>query len=98
MLQKIRIQTIDGYAQLTLLKRHCLHQPDPYQLLIEAICHQAALDIKSKSYEIKTDAMDFFRSKWFKHLTDLDGEEIIQKLLKKEVKNDKAERGCSIRN
>lgn len=48
--------------------------------------HLAGKDIKSKSYALKTDAMDFFRSDWFDFLTnyDLDGEAIIQQLLDKE--------------
>lgn len=61
-------------------KKHCT--PDSYDLLIEAICRQAGKDLKSRSYWIKVDAMDFFRSEWFEELTGMDGEMIIQHLLK----------------
>ena len=54
---------------------------DEYDLLIEAMCERAAKDLKSKDYVTRVDAMDFFRSEWFRLLTDLDGEEIINRLL-----------------
>ena len=85
MVRKIRVQTNDGSALVTLLERHkpatCI---DEYDLLIEAICRQAARDLKSKVYKHKVDALDFFRSRWCEHLTELDGEEILQQLLRRD--------------
>lgn len=66
--------------------RSCSPVIDEYSLLVEAILHQAGKDMRSKSYELRTDAMDFFISEWFEFLTlyQLDGEAIIQQLLNKE--------------
>ena len=83
MISKIRMPTEDGYAELTLRKTHMPRKIDAYDLLVEAICRRASNDLLHGTYEQKTDAMDFFRSKWFEDLTDgeLDGEYIIQQLL-----------------
>ena len=85
MVKKIRVQTNDGCAQVTLFEKNkpATHI-DEYDLLIEGICKQAARDLKSKVLKNKIDAMDFFRSRWFEHLTDLDGEEILQQLLRRD--------------
>lgn len=81
LVQKIKVQAHTGYAQLTLLKPTIPQKADEYELLLEAMCGLAARDLTSSNDEIKSDAMDFFKSKWFKWLTNLDGEMIIQKLL-----------------
>lgn len=81
MITKIKVQGKTGYAQLSLLKPTIPQKADEYELLLEAMCGLAARDLRSSNYEVKSDAMDFFRSKWFKWLTNLDGEEIIQRLL-----------------
>lgn len=77
----VRVPTPRGSASVSFLRRKDIRKVDEYDLLIEGICHQAAKDLKSKNDRWRFDAMDFFRSKWFEYLTDLDGEEIIQKLL-----------------
>ena len=63
------------------LRRSDIMKIDEYDLLIEGICHQAAKDLLGNDMHWKIDAMEFFRSEWFLLLTDLDGEEIIQRLL-----------------
>lgn len=63
------------------LRRSDIRKIDEYDLLIEGICHQAAKDLLGNDMRWKIDAMEFFRSEWFLLLTDLDGEEIIQRLL-----------------
>lgn len=54
---------------------------DGYDRLIEGICHQAAQDIRSGNDIDRDDAIWFFRSKWFEYLTDLDGDDIVKRLL-----------------
>ena len=67
---------------------------DPYKELANGIVLRAVLDYKaalrrlargknvlSTMKEIK-ELEDFFRSDWFKVLSDLDGEEVIQQLRK----------------
>lgn len=81
MIQRIRVKCKTGTACYTLLRPRTSQEIDEYDLLIEAMCKQAARDLKSKSYDIRTDAMDFFRGKWFRYLTELDGEEILQRIL-----------------
>ena len=83
MVQRIRFQASSGFGQLTLLRPRVASELDCYDLLVEAICHRAAVDFKGKSDYWRFDAMDFFRSEWFRALTrdELDGEEIINKLL-----------------
>lgn len=63
------------------MRRNVSQDIDAYSLLIEAICHQAAKDIKSNDDRLVEDAKAFFRSKWFEHLTDLDSEDILERLL-----------------
>ena len=66
------------------MKSQKYREIDPYDLLIEGICRQAAKDLRNKvSLNYKIDAMDFFRSVWFEELTGLDGEEILQQLLRR---------------
>ena len=84
MITRIRAKSSSGSAAYTLIRYNENYQYDELDLVLEAMCHRAANDLKSKDYEIKTDAMDFFRSKWFAFLTGLDGEKIIQRLLSKE--------------
>lgn len=84
MLSKIRIHVTTGVASLTLLRSKQPRSIDEYDLLIEAICHQASKDLTGKDLKQKIDAMDFFRSEWFEELTGLDGEDILQELLRKE--------------
>ena len=81
MIKRIRVKCKTGTASYSLIRPRTYIEIDEYDLLIEAICKQAARDLKSISYDLKTDAMDFFRGKWFRHLTGLDGETILQKLL-----------------
>lgn len=83
MLTRIRVPAVSGFGQLTLLRPRKGAEIDCYDLLVEAICKQASKDFKGKSDHWRFDAMDFFRSEWFRFLTDdlLDGEEIINKLL-----------------
>lgn len=81
MLTRIRVPATNGFGQLTLLRSRTFKELDSYDLLIEAICRQAAKDLRGKSLRYRIDAMDFFRSEWFEFLTGLDGEEIINKLL-----------------
>lgn len=81
LITKIKVPAHTGYAQLTLLKPHNPPKVDGYGLLIEGICSLASRDLLGDDYDEKTDAMDFFRSRWFEWLTNLDGEMIIQKLL-----------------
>lgn len=83
MITRIRAKSSSGSAAYTLIRYNENYQYDYLNLIIEALCHRAALDVKDKDYDIKTDAMDFFRSKWFSWLTGLDGEEILQRLLTK---------------
>lgn len=86
MVTVIRVKAEDGISTWSLIREHADRKIDEYDLLIEAVVRQAARDLKSIDYEKRTDAMDFFRSEWFNDLTDglLDGEEIIQELLRKE--------------
>ena len=81
MIKRIRVQAKVGIAVYTLLRQRTARELDEYDYLIEAIVKQASRDLKSKNYDTRTDAMDFFRSLWFTELTGLDGEEIIQRLL-----------------
>ena len=81
MITRIRARSSSGAAAYTLIRYNETYQYDYLNLIIEALCHRAALDVTSKDDETKTDAMDFFRSKWFAWLTGLDGEEILQRLL-----------------
>ncbi len=81
LITKIKVPAHTGYAQLTLLKPHNPPKVDGYGLLIEGICSLASRDLLGDDYDERTDAMDFFRSRWFEWLTNLDGEMIIQKLL-----------------
>lgn len=81
LITKIKVPAQTGYAQLTLLKPHNPPKVDGYGLLIEGICSLASRDLLGDDYDERTDAMDFFRSRWFEWLTNLDGEMIIQKLL-----------------
>lgn len=84
MLSRISIQAPDGVAMLTLRKEHNERSFDPYDLLIEGICRQAAKDLRNKVPQYwRFDAMDFFRSRWFEWLTGLDGEEILQEILRR---------------
>jgi len=57
---------------------------EPYQELANAIIIQAAKDyrkaLKYDDIKMKRDCVRFFRSKWFKTLTELDGEILIEKL------------------
>lgn len=77
----LRVAAEQGFAQVSLTRSRTTRELDAYDFLIEAICKQAARDIKGKSLYYKIDAMDFFRSWWFEYMTDLDGEEILQQLL-----------------
>ena len=86
MMTTLRVSTTRGTAQIQLLRKSVSRKIDPYDLLVEAMCRQASRDLMAKDYEISTDAMEFFRSKWFEYLTDLDGEEIINTLLSKRRK------------
>lgn len=81
MITRIRVPATSGFGQLTLIRPRMGAEIDCYDLLIEAICHQAAKDLRGKNDYQRFDAMDFFRSWWFEYLTELDGEEIINKLL-----------------
>lgn len=81
LITKIKVPAHTGYAQLTLLKPHNPPKVDGYGLLIEGICSLASRDLLGDDYDERTDAMDFFRSRWFEWLTNLDGEMIIEKLL-----------------
>lgn len=83
MIQRLRFPASSGFGQLTLLRPRIASEIDAYDLLVEAICHQASKDIRGKDTYQRFDAMDFFRSEWFRALTrdELDGEEIINKLL-----------------
>lgn len=63
------------------LRRSDIRKIDEYDLLIEGICHQAAQDIRSGNDIDRDDAIWFFRSKWFEYLTDLDGDDIVERLL-----------------
>ena len=81
LITKIKIPAKTGFAQLTLLKPYNPQEVDGYGLLIEEICSLASRDLLGNDYEEKTDAMDFFRSRWFEWLTNLDGEMVIEKLL-----------------
>lgn len=83
MLSKISVKARSGHAQVTLWRPHSRRTAvDGYDLLVERICQLAATDLKGRNRYNKFDAMDFFRSSWFERLTGLDGEEIIQELLK----------------
>lgn len=53
---------------------------DPYEELIIAICKLAAHDAKKAKGKNKSEAIWFFRSDWFKFLTGLDGEDILDRL------------------
>ena len=81
MIQNIKAKAPGGFAQVTLFRDRFQSEIDEYDLLIEAICRQAAKDLRGKSLRYRIDAMDFFRSEWFEFLTGLDGEEILQQLL-----------------
>jgi hypothetical protein len=65
---------------------------DPYEELAKAIIVQAATDYREalkilkedptrlKGQRLKSDCERFFRSQWFKALTEVDGEFLIKKL------------------
>lgn len=84
MVTTIRVKAGDGSSSWSLIRYRKARELDEYDYLIEAICKQAARDLKSISFKNRIDAMDFFRSRWFEYLTDLDGEEIIQQLLRRD--------------
>ena len=84
MITTIRVKAEDGSSSWSLIRHRKARELDEYDYLIEAICKQAARDLKSISFKNRIDAMDFFRSRWFEYLTDLDGEEIIQQLLRRD--------------
>lgn len=84
MITMIRVKAEDGSSSWSLLRNRKARELDEYDFLIEAICKQAARDLKSVSFKNRIDAMDFFRSRWFEYLTNLDGEEIIQELLRRD--------------
>ena len=81
LITKIKVPAETGFAQLTLMKPYNPQKVDGYGLLIEGICSLASRDLLGNDDEEKTDAMDFFRSRWFEWLTNLDGEMVIEKLL-----------------
>ena len=84
MLSRIRVHAPHGGASITLLKTRKPRTIDCYDLLIEGICRQAAKDLRNKVPQYwRFDAMDFFRSRWFEELTGLDGEEILQEILRR---------------
>ena len=82
MMDKLRVQANSGCVEVSLLRPRVDTEIDEYDLLIEGMCRLAARDLLDKNDEPnRFDAMDFFRSNWFKRLTNLDGEMIIDKLL-----------------
>lgn len=83
MISKIKMRAETGFAQLTLLKPQNPQKVDGYGRLVEEICALASKDLLGKDFDEKIDAMDFFRSAWFNFLTNLDGEAIVQQLLRK---------------
>ena len=85
MLSRIRVQAPHGGASITLLKTRKPRTVDCYDLLVEAICHQASKDLRGRNFKQKIDAMDFFRSWWFEFMSGgLDGEMVIQRLLRRD--------------
>lgn len=54
---------------------------DRYENLANAIIVQACKDYAEKRY--RPDVECFFKSEWFKALTDLDGKELLEELKKK---------------
>ena len=70
---------------------------DPYQNLANAIILQAAKDYRLARRKLRRkprnedakfmvkDCEDFFRSDWFKMLTDVDGEMILRKLQEEKI-------------
>lgn len=78
----VRFATPKGSGAVSLIRPRVFAEIDSYDLLVEAICRQAAKDLCGKNDYQRFDAMDFFRSEWFIMLApDLDGEDIINKLL-----------------
>ena len=82
MITAVRVAASTGVAKITLLKRTASRKADGYDNLIEGIVDRARKDLFGNNFDLKIDAMDFYRSAWFEFLTGLDGEEILQKLLK----------------
>lgn len=60
-------------------KQRCEY--DPYEELIIAICKLAAHDARKAKGKNKSEAIWFFRSDWFRFLTGLDGEDILDRLI-----------------
>ena len=56
---------------------------DFYDRLIEGICRQAVEDLNDTNINIRLDAIKFFKSKWCEDLTGLNGEEILQEILRR---------------
>lgn len=78
----VRFAAPNGSGAVSLIRPRMFAEIDSYDLLIEAICRQAAKDLCGKNDYWRFDAMDFFRSEWFMLLApDLDGEDIINRLL-----------------
>ena len=60
---------------------------NPYRALANAIILQAADDYRKHKY-LRSSIAKFFKSDWFKILTDIDGEDLLKKL-EDEIKQNK---------
>ena len=70
-------------------KSNTYGKDEPYRLLADAVILQAVKDyrkaLKRDNKVVKRECCRFFRSQWFKELTNIDGEQIISEL-KSEVR------------
>jgi len=59
---------------------------NPYENLANAIIERAAKDYRENaSPSVRKSIEDFFRSEWFRALTKIDGEWLIEKLRKEQA-------------
>ena len=81
--QETRIRTM---RHIPLVRSANDREIDGYDRLIEGICRQASKDLNSDDLDLRLDAIDFFRSKWFEYLTGLNSKDVLSKLSTKEDK------------
>ena len=65
-------------------KTNIYYADEPYRLLADAVILQAVKDyrkaLKRDNRAVKRECCRFFRSQWFKELTNIDGELLISKI------------------
>lgn len=79
-MNRVYLMTSSGAHRLHASPVELFDQDDPYCNLVIAMVRQSVKDLKSKTRKIRDDAIWFFLSDWFRDLTGLDGEDILDRL------------------